>query len=256
MAAELIRPPGLGFSLLLDGTVVEVTGESAAYADLLPGVVILSTGTMYDESYIDVAVRQDGENRLIHLWLGAAGRDFGTQAPQAWLASEADRLGLDTENLVRMMIRQRRGLRVVPDEADSYATVADYRQSLAVDERLHPDLDDGGAELSDNIAEPGLDEVLAAPPSLTNSLQPRSSPWQGPPRQRYQSQRPPARYMPVPIASAGGPKASGGAFAAFSLTRFVGLSDNATRGYVQFDGRGNVMREANKHFGFSPGRRG
>jgi hypothetical protein len=78
----IIRPPGLGFSILLDGTVVEVTGQCGAYADLAPGAVILNAGRMYDPTnYLDVTVRQDGENRLIHLALCMAGPDFGTQAP-------------------------------------------------------------------------------------------------------------------------------------------------------------------------------
>jgi hypothetical protein len=78
----IIRPPGLGFEMLVDGTVTAVTGESAAYANIVPGAVFLNAGSKYDPAnYIDAYIRQDGETRLIHLWLGAAGRNFGTQPP-------------------------------------------------------------------------------------------------------------------------------------------------------------------------------
>jgi hypothetical protein len=78
----IIRPPGLGFEMLVDGTVTAVTDESAAYADIVPGAVFLNAGSKYDpRNYIDAYIRQDGETRLIHLWLGAAGPDFGTQPP-------------------------------------------------------------------------------------------------------------------------------------------------------------------------------
>jgi hypothetical protein len=80
---ELLRPPGLGFAMLLDGTVTSVSGESAAYADLVPGAVILESGRFYDpQRYIDITIRQDGETKLVHLYLGVAGpAAFGCTAP-------------------------------------------------------------------------------------------------------------------------------------------------------------------------------
>jgi hypothetical protein len=65
-----------------DGTIVVVTGESAAYADLGPGAVVLHASANLDPSiYVDTWIRQDGETRLIYLWLGAAGPEFGTEPP-------------------------------------------------------------------------------------------------------------------------------------------------------------------------------
>jgi hypothetical protein len=65
----------------VDGTVTAVTGECAAYADLAPGAVILHTTASPDPDYLGAWVRQDGANRLVHLYLGVAGPEFGTEPP-------------------------------------------------------------------------------------------------------------------------------------------------------------------------------
>ena len=79
---EIIWPPGLGFAMTVDGMIVAVTGASAAYADLMPGSVIMNAGARYDpQNYIDVMVCQEGQNKLIHLYLGVAGPAFGTERP-------------------------------------------------------------------------------------------------------------------------------------------------------------------------------
>jgi hypothetical protein len=77
----LINPPGLGFSMTTDGTITSVTGECAAYADLAPGSVVLHTTTAPEPNYLSAWVRQDGTNQLIHMYLGVAGPDFGTEPP-------------------------------------------------------------------------------------------------------------------------------------------------------------------------------
>jgi hypothetical protein len=137
----------------LDGEVTEVTGESAAYADILPGAVILDAGRIYDPAnYIDVTIRQDGETKLVHLWLGAAGRDFGTQAPprdcperfhalwgDGWKQRKAPRRNLYAEAMARLDEAAAR--QSSPEERDwlrksELATVEKFRRAALA---AHPD---------------------------------------------------------------------------------------------------------------------
>jgi hypothetical protein len=183
---------------------------------------------------------------------------------QAWLASESERLGVDAENLVRAMIRQRRGLRVVPAEDETSPTTlmsaelaeADYREALSVAERLsrRPHLEaDAAAMQSDGIGpddELTLDALMAAQPSLTERPpEPQRSPWIGP--QRSHNRMHPARRSQA-SAAAVAPRVAG-AFSAFTLVKPVGLSDRVALGPTQGDGPGNVMRQNSTWLGFSNG---
>jgi hypothetical protein len=183
---------------------------------------------------------------------------------QAWLASESERLGVDPENLVRAMIRQRRGLRVVPAEDETLPTTlmsaelaseADYHRSLAVAERLsrQPRLESDDA--ADGIVSPdeqSLDEVMAARPLFAQHRpegphNSQGSPWTGSPRQHRVV--PP---RPAPQRAVAPPQVSG-AFSAFTLIQPLGLSERTVRGTMQGDGAGNVMRQNNTWAGFSSG---
>jgi hypothetical protein len=191
---------------------------------------------------------------------------------QAWLASESERLGVDPENLVRAMIRQRRGLRVVPAEDETSpqprvipfeftppTTVPidpedlrimrermDARAQATPQLALHPDLDDGGIDLSPEAAEPGLDEVMAARPPLFAQKEARPSPWNGP-RQRHV-----APHRPAPERAVAPPRVLG-AISAFTLIKPLGLSERTVRAPMQGDGIGNVMKQNNVWAGFSSG---
>jgi hypothetical protein len=184
-----------------------------------------------------------------------------SEADQQWLASESERLGIDPPNLIRSLIRRRVTLFIASSDdiaPKAYveahrrpdaelASETDYRQSLAVDERLyqqpHPDVD--GVPPDDA----SLDELMAAQPSLTERpVEPRRSPWRGPTPQRRVS---PSR----PAAAVAAPPRVLGAVSAFTLVQPLGLSDNVQRSNAMYDGRNNVMRDNNRWLGFTGTRR-
>jgi hypothetical protein len=179
-----------------------------------------------------------------------------------WLKTEAERLGCDVENYVRILIRQRRApimvaaLPTLVPATYRDELVEEYRQQLRPDMRFERAEPEPEPEPSFGTAvpvdEPSLDELMRTRPLFFDETPTRPaqrSPTQSQPRYREEPQR-----NVVPMRSATAPYA-GGAHGAFSLTQPVGLSERVARAPMQGDGLGNVIRQNNTWIGFSNGSR-
>lgn len=181
-----------------------------------------------------------------------------------WIRSEAERIGVDSATLVRMLIRQARnapgGLPV------HYGDEVSEDQVRSIDAAVGDEFETGDWETVEQ--EQSLDSLMEAGPSLLDEAAAEPEPAPLPERapamipftfaaeSRYRFQRTPQRttapQRPAPQRAGYAARqvnAPPGAFRAGSMTRAVGVGDG-TRGNVTGDGIGNVIRDNYAHFGF------
>jgi hypothetical protein len=170
-----------------------------------------------------------------------------SQDDQDWLRAESDRLGCDPENLVRMMIRQRSApTPPAPQPPNGGGYRPGYYQWA--DSPLTSDVTRGADQGPDlphhapptiNEAEPSLDALMAAGPSLLDDPPAPVVRLRPSPSRMHVPMRPMRERTPYPR----------GGFDAFTETEFVGINQAVIGANMMGDGSGNVMRDNLRHFG-------
>lgn len=133
----------------------------------------------------------------------------------------------------------RRAAPVRPAPADDHREL-DEPEPLLVEEMDIPADADGGDPSA-------LDELLATGPSLLDEMAAMAQPREPAPAPARQAQRnaPQRSYRPALSRRPGAQPA----FGPGSMTRAIGVNDQSTGTNDFGDGRGNVLRDNNRHFG-------
>jgi transposase-like protein len=160
------------------------------------------------------------------------------EADRDWIRAEAERIGVDSAALVRILVRQARASGSIDPNAGTPGCEARMAETPYQQEVPHSDHDEPAED---------LDALMAAEAQVARELLHEPMHHNVPVRtvddlgQRNRYRRPP-QASPSPRL-----RANIGAFGAGSMTRPIGINDDLAGGYANGDGRGNVQRDNFRH---------
>lgn len=194
----------------------------------------------------------------------------------AWLAERASHLGVDSETLARMMIRQARlgpsAVVATPIAQPPRDDIRDWQAQDRIDEAAYADPAPTEGQSLDSLMQAApslLDEAFQAQPEPEHYPEPQPMPAyeaqamerairaaadRGMPR--YNAPRAPQRYEPArprfmqPGFAGRMDGYSSGLQMPGSQTRAVDVNPTLAHGAVMGDGYGNVVRQNTRHYGF------